>query len=114
MHFNWIVFRKIEVMLELIRTIEANFSFRHQKKFRRLQRDSNLGPYDAGAMLYLQLSYKATQLGADQFVGLMCARERTDEGNNCLFEVRVTHNSSYGKFCLISIPEPARISMHFD
>ena len=30
---------------------------------------------DAGAMLY-QLSYEATQLGAGQFIELMCSRER--------------------------------------
>ena len=49
-------------------------------------------------MLYLQLSYKATQLEAGQFVGLICLRERTDEGKKRWFEVRVTHNNSYGTF----------------
>ena len=44
-------------------------------------------------MLY-QLSYEVTQLQleAGQFVGLMCSRERTDEGKKRLFEVRVTRN----------------------
>ena len=44
-------------------------------------------------MLY-QLSYEVTQLQleAGQFVGLMCSRERTDEGKKRLFEVRVTLN----------------------
>ena len=32
---------------------------------------------DAGAVFY-QLSYEATQLGAGQFVGLTCSRERAD------------------------------------
>ena len=37
---------------------------------------------DAGAMLY-QLSYEATQLGAGQFVGIRCSRERT-QWKSCL------------------------------
>ena len=32
---------------------------------------------DAGAMLH-QLSFEATQLGAGQFVGLMCSHESTN------------------------------------
>ena len=35
---------------------------------------------DAGAMLY-QLSCETTQLGAGQFVGLICSREKLDEWN---------------------------------
>ena len=35
--------------------------------------------YETGAMLY-QLSYEATQLGGDQFVGVMCCDKSTNEG----------------------------------
>ena len=43
----------------------------------------------AGAMLY-QMSYKATQLRAGQFVGLMSSHERTRSNKCiCLHEVRV-------------------------
>ena len=40
-----------------------------------------------------QLSYEATQLGAGQFVGLMCSRVRTRwmKWNECIFEVWIIH-----------------------
>ena len=44
-----------------------------------------------GAMLY-QLSFEATQLGAGQFVGLVCSGEGLNEWNE-LFEKRVIDES---------------------
>ena len=42
---------------------------------------------DAGATI-CQLSFEATQLGAGQFVGLICSGEGFDECNELIFEKR--------------------------
>ena len=56
-----------------MRTISAIVSYRHSGDFNGIGTDDLC---NAGAMLF-QMSDEATQLGAGQFVGLMCSCERT-------------------------------------
>ena len=54
-------------------------SYRHLKRSGDFNRIRTRDLCDADAMLYLQLSYESTQLGAGQLVGRIRSLERTNE-----------------------------------
>ena len=58
--------------------VEYCISFRHLKKSGDSNRIRTHDLCDVGAVHY-KLSFEATQLGAGQFVGLICSSEGVDE-----------------------------------
>ena len=70
------------------KSLICNVSYRHPKNSVGFNGIRTHDLCEAGAMLY-QLSYEATQLGGDQFVGVMCCDKSTNEGKKFVLLVNV-------------------------